>query len=85
MNKTPAVRFKGFTKDWEQRKLGDITVSYSGGTPTAGNTEYYGGAIPFIRSGEISKKQTETSEIQRYYIGLANTMFSLSENIVFKW
>ena len=59
MNKTPAVRFKGFTKDWEQRKLGDITVSYSGGTPTAGNTEYYGGAIPFIRSGEISKKQTE--------------------------
>ena len=59
MNKTPAVRFKGFTKDWEQRKLGDITVSYSGGTPTAGHTEYYGGAIPFIRSGEISKKQTE--------------------------
>lgn len=59
MNKTPAVRFKGFTEDWEQRKLGDITVSYSGGTPTAGNTEYYGGAIPFIRSGEISKKQTE--------------------------
>lgn len=25
MNKTPAVRFKGFTKDWEQRKLEDIS------------------------------------------------------------
>lgn len=23
MNKTPAVRFKGFTEDWEQRKFGD--------------------------------------------------------------
>lgn len=59
MNKTPTVRFKGFTEDWERRKLGDITVSYSGGTPKAGNIEYYGGAIPFIRSGEISKSQTE--------------------------
>ena len=58
MNKTPAVRFKGFTKDWEQRKLGDITVSYSGGTPTAGKAEYYGGNIPFIRSGEIHGSET---------------------------
>ena len=26
MNKTPAVRFKGFTEDWEQRKLCEITT-----------------------------------------------------------
>ncbi len=44
---------------WEQRKLGDITISYSGGTPTAGKSEYYGGTIPFIRSGEISEDHTE--------------------------
>ena len=24
--KKPALRFKGFTDPWEQRKLGDITV-----------------------------------------------------------
>ncbi|SFH56889.1 restriction endonuclease subunit S [Pisciglobus halotolerans] len=60
MNKTiPEVRFKGFTDDWEQRKLGDITESFSGGTPTAGKSEYYGGDIPFIRSGEISSELTE--------------------------
>ena len=34
--KKPKIRFNGFNDDWEQRKLGDITESYSGGTPTAG-------------------------------------------------
>jgi type I restriction enzyme S subunit len=57
--KVPEIRFSGFTDDWEQRKLGDITTSYSGGTPTAGKSEYYGGDIPFIRSGEISSDHTE--------------------------
>ena len=44
---------------WEQRKLGEITESYSGGTPTAGKKEYYDGDIPFIRSGEINSEKTE--------------------------
>lgn len=55
----PKRRFKGFTDDWEQRKLGDISESYSGGTPTADNKEYYNGDIPFIRSGEIGSDKTE--------------------------
>ena len=57
--KVPEIRFPGFTGDWEQRKLGDITESFSGGTPTAGKSECYGGDIPFIRSGEISSELTE--------------------------
>ena len=44
---------------WEQRKVSDITTSYSGGTPQAGNVEYYNGDIPFIRSGEIYGDHTE--------------------------
>ncbi|HAP4898666.1 TPA: restriction endonuclease subunit S [Enterococcus faecalis] len=40
-------------------KLGDITESFSGGTPQAGNSDYYDGEIPFIRSGEINDSQTE--------------------------
>ena len=55
----PKIRFKGFSDDWEQRKLGEITESYSGGTPTAGKKEYYDGDIPFIRSGEINSEKTE--------------------------
>lgn len=58
-NTKPAIRFRGFTDAWEQRKLGEITESYSGGTPTVGNNAYYDGDIPFIRSGEISGDYTE--------------------------
>jgi len=55
----PKIRFKGFTDTWEQRKLGDISNSFSGGTPLVGNSEFYGGKIPFIRSGEIHGNTTE--------------------------
>lgn len=48
-----------FCYSWEQRKLGDISESYSGGTPTVGEKEYYDGNIPFIRSGEINSDKTE--------------------------
>lgn len=58
-NRHPAVRFKGFSDEWEQYKLGDISSSYSGGTPKAGTRKYYNGKIPFIRSGEISNDFTE--------------------------
>ena len=57
--KTPKIRFSGFTKDWEQRKLGEVTTSFSGGTPNIGNHDYYGDEIPFIRSGEINNCHTD--------------------------
>ncbi|WP_308682756.1 restriction endonuclease subunit S [Stomatobaculum longum] len=44
---------------WEQRKLGEISQSFSGGTPCVGIREYYGGEIPFIRSAEINSEETE--------------------------
>lgn len=30
-NKTPAIRFKGFTDTWEQRKLGDMCDEFQSG------------------------------------------------------
>ena len=56
---TPAIRFKGFSDTWEQRKVGEVSESYSGGTPSVGVKEYYGGQIPFIRSAEINSEITE--------------------------
>ena len=58
-NMKPEIRFGEFADAWEKRKLGSITESFSGGTPSSGNSEYYGGSIPFIRSGEISLNITE--------------------------
>ncbi len=55
----PKLRFAGFEGEWEERKLGEISISFSGGTPSALNKSYYGGNIPFIRSGEINKANTE--------------------------
>lgn len=56
--RVPKRRFAGFTGEWEQKRLGDISNSFSGGTPTAGNKLFYGGDIPFIRSGEVNAKNT---------------------------
>ena len=39
--------------------MGEVTTSYSGGTPNVSNCEYYGDEIPFIRSGEINNRHTD--------------------------
>ena len=48
-----------YASAWEQRKLGDVTDSFSGGTPDVSHASYYGGSIPFIRSAEINSDKTE--------------------------
>lgn len=55
----PKIRFKGYDNSLEKKTIGDITTSFSGGTPKSSNKTYYEGNIPFIRSGEIKLKQTE--------------------------
>ena len=40
-------------------KIGDISKTYSGGTPSTSKREYYEGDIPFIKSGEINNEVTE--------------------------
>ena len=66
----PEIRFSGFTDDWEQRKLGKVAESYSGGTPSVGNKSYYDGSIPFIRSAEINSESTELFLTEK---GLSNS------------
>ena len=53
------IRFKGFHTSLERKQIGEITTSFSGGTPKSSNKSYYEGDIPFIRSGEVKSKQTE--------------------------
>ena len=49
----PAIRFKEFEGDWNNKQLKEICSFFSGGTPTSSNKEYYTGDIPFIGSGNI--------------------------------
>ena len=58
------VRFKANDgsefPEWEEKKLGDICKTFSGGTPKSGEARYYeNGTISFIRSGEIHDDETE--------------------------
>ena len=55
----PKIRFKGFCGEWNASRLGEFSTSFSGGTPVVGVSDYYGGNIPFIRSGEIQEDKTE--------------------------
>lgn len=72
----PEVRFPGFTAPWEQRKLSELSTSFSGGTPKVGVANFYGGNIPFIRSGEIQEDKTELSIT---HDGLENSSAKLVE------
>ena len=53
-NKTPSIRFKGFTDPWEQRKLGDVADLVGGGTPSTQNPEYWDGDIDWYAPAEIA-------------------------------
>ncbi len=57
----PELRFPEFINngEWEEKVIGDVFDSYSGGTPNTSEREYYNGNIPFIRSAEINKEKTE--------------------------
>ncbi|MEI8362129.1 MAG: restriction endonuclease subunit S [Betaproteobacteria bacterium] len=44
--------------EWEESKLGEISSFFSGGTPLTTKSDFYGGEIPFIKSGEISDNKT---------------------------
>ena len=57
----PKLRFPEFKNEvgWSLASIGQVCTSFSGGTPSTSQKEYYGGDIPFIRSGEIDCSTTE--------------------------
>lgn len=50
-SKVPEIRFKGFTNDWEQRKLGEITELKS--ASRVHRDEWTGSGVPFFRSSDV--------------------------------
>ena len=58
----PKLRFKGFTDDWEQRKLGEIGDVITGTTPDTNNSEYYSDdGIPWVTPTDIISDVTFSS------------------------
>ena len=65
----PAIRFKGFSDTWEQRKLGDIADIVGGGTPSTGNQSYWDGDIDWYAPAEIAD-QIYANSSQKKITGL---------------
>ena len=62
--KKPALRFKGFQDDWEQRKLANITSKIgSGKTPLGGEKAYKDCGVPLIRSQNVNDNQVNLSDV----------------------
>ena len=57
----PKLRFPAFreARGWEEKTIGQVCKSFSGGTPNTAQKKFYGGSIPFIRSAEIDRAETE--------------------------
>ena len=56
MGNTPKIRFKGFTDDWEQRKLGELAEIVGGGTPSTSVESYWNGDIDWYAPAEIGEQ-----------------------------
>ena len=76
--RVPELRFKGFTDDWEQRKLGEIATIVGGGTPSTKNPEYWDGDINWYSPAEIGNQiYTVKSERQITELGLKKSSAKL--------
>lgn len=58
----PEIRFKGFTDDWEQRKVGDVIDGlYNGQTPSRFRDDFWDGNINWLSSGELNRSVVMTT------------------------
>lgn len=55
--KNPKIRFKGYTDDWEQHKLIDISEIVTGTTPPTRDKNNYGGRKLFVSPADIQSNR----------------------------
>ncbi len=53
----PKLRFKEFSGEWEEKKLGEVCEIYNGGTPKTSNKDYWNGKINWITPAEMGKNK----------------------------
>jgi type I restriction enzyme S subunit len=59
----PQIRFKGFTDDWEQRKLSEVAEkTYGGGTPKTSEEGFWQGEIPWFQSSDLTEHEILTAQ-----------------------
>lgn len=65
--KVPEIRFDGFTYDWEQRKVSELSEkTFGGGTPKTSNYSFWKGNIPWIQSSDLIEDSLFDVEPRKY-------------------
>ena len=63
--KVPKLRFPGFTDDWEQRRLGEVSDICGGGTPSTSESDFWDGDIDWYTPAEIGESDYVDGSIRK--------------------
>lgn len=75
---TGKKRFKEFNGEkWKKVLISEYCKTYSGGTPLRSNKNYYGGNIPWLKSGELNNEKIYSTEETITKEGLENSSAKL--------
>ena len=81
MANTPKIRFKGFTDDWEQRKLGELVSFSKGSGYSKGDLKENG--TPIILYGRLyTKYETVISEVDTFVDAKENSVYSKGGEVI---
>lgn len=81
MADTPNVRFKGFTDDWERRKLSDIAEFSKGQGYSKGDLKEYG--TPIILYGRLyTKYETRITDVDTFVDAKPNSVYSKGGEVI---
>lgn len=69
--------FSVLNRNSPQKAIAEVAITTSGGTPNRGNKEYYGGEIPWLKSGELNDGVITRSEEFITEEGLKNSSAKL--------
>ena len=61
----PKIRFKGYTEDWEQRKLGDILISLQNNTLSRADLSNEAGVAKNVHYGDVLIKFGEVLDVSK--------------------
>ena len=61
----PKIRFKGFTKDWEQRKLGEVLISLQSNTLSRADLSNETGIAKNVHYGDVLIKFGDVLDVSR--------------------
>lgn len=79
VNKIAKIRFKGYDNSLEKKAIGEITTSFSGGTPNTKESIFWNGTIPWIQTSDIQKDKLFGVKPQKFISreGLQNSSAKL--------